>query len=131
MDILYRVGQEQMNMELPDFNTGDTVKVHYTIREFEKPRIQIFQGIVIQKKGSGVNKTFTVRKISHGVAVERIFPLFSPLIQEIEIVRYGHVRRSKLFYLRKLRSKSTKVKRGKKPTPKNKVENTDSKQKEV
>ncbi len=131
MDILYRVGQEQMNMELPDFNTGDTVKVHYTIREFEKPRIQIFQGIVIQKKGSGVNKTFTVRKISHGVAVERIFPLFSPLIQEIEIVRYGHVRRSKLFYLRKLRSKSTKVKRGKKQTPKNKVENTDSKQKEV
>ncbi|MBC8382396.1 MAG: 50S ribosomal protein L19 [Candidatus Cloacimonetes bacterium] len=126
MDILYRVGQEQMNMELPDFNTGDIVKVHYTIREFEKPRIQIFQGIVIQKKGSGVNKTFTVRKISHGVAVERIFPLFSPLIQEIEIVRYGRVRRSKLFYLRKLRSKSTKVKRGKKPTPKNKVENTDN-----
>lgn len=126
MDILYRVGQEQMNMELPDFNTGDIVKVHYTIREFEKPRIQIFQGIVIQKKGSGVNKTFTVRKISHGVAVERIFPLFSPLIQEIEVVRYGRVRRSKLFYLRKLRSKSTKVKRGKKPTPKNKVENTDN-----
>lgn len=126
MDILYRVGQEQMNMELPDFNTGDIVKVHYTIREFEKPRIQIFQGIVIQKKGSGVNKTFTVRKISHGVAVERIFPLFSPLIQQIEVVRYGRVRRSKLFYLRKLRSKSTKVKRGKKPTPKNKVENTDN-----
>lgn len=126
MDILYRVGQEQMNMELPDFNAGDTVKVDYTIREFEKSRIQIFQGIVIQKKGSGVNKTFTVRKISHGVAVERIFPLFSPLIQKIEIVRYGRVRRSRLFYLRKLRSKSTKVKRGKKPTPKNKVENTDS-----
>jgi len=131
MDILYRVGQEQMNIELPDFNAGDTVKVDYTIREFEKSRIQIFQGIVIQKKGSGVNKTFTVRKISHGVAVERIFPLFSPLIQKIEIVRYGRVRRSKLFYLRKLRSKSTKVKRGKKPTPKNKVKNTDSEQKEV
>jgi len=126
MDILYRVGQEQMNVELPDFNTGDTIKVHYTIREFEKPRIQVFQGIVIQKKGSGVNKTFTVRKISHGVAVERIFPLFSPLIQQIEVVRYGRVRRSKLFYLRKLRSKSTKVKRGNKPTPKNKVENTTS-----
>jgi len=127
MDILYRAGQEQMNKELPEFNTGDTVKVHFTIREFEKPRIQILQGIVIQKKGSGINKTFTVRKISHGVAVERIFPLFSPLIHQIEIVRYGRVRRSKLFYLRKLRSKSTKVKRGKKPTPKNKVENTDSK----
>ncbi|MDP8227372.1 MAG: 50S ribosomal protein L19 [Candidatus Celaenobacter polaris] len=126
MDILYRVGQEQMNKELPDFNTGDTVKVHFTIREFEKPRIQILQGIVIQKKGSGVNKTFTVRKISHGVAVERIFPLFSPLIQQIEVVRYGRVRRSKLFYLRKLRSKSTKIKRGEKPMPKNKVENTDS-----
>jgi large subunit ribosomal protein L19 len=126
MDILYRVGQEQMNVELPDFNTGDTIKVHYTIREFEKPRIQVFQGIVIQKKGSGVNKTFTVRKISHGVAVERIFPLFSPLIQQIEVVRYGRVRRSRLFYLRKLRSKSTKVKRGNKPTPKNKVENTTS-----
>ncbi len=126
MDILYRVGQDQMNNKLSDFNTGDTVKVHYTIREFEKPRIQILQGIVIQKKGSGINKTFTVRKISHGVAVERIFPLFSPLIQQIEVMRYGRVRRSKLFYLRKLRSKSTKVKRGKKPTPKNKVENTDS-----
>lgn len=126
MDILYRVGQEQMNVELPDFNTGDTIKVHYTIREFEKPRIQVFQGIVIQKKGSGINKTFTVRKISHGVAVERIFPLFSPLIQQIEVVRYGRVRRSKLFYLRKLRSKSTKVKRGNKPAPKNKVENTTS-----
>jgi len=127
MDILYRAGQEQMNKELPEFNTGDTVKVHFTIREFEKPRIQILQGIVIQKKGSGINKTFTVRKISHGVSVERIFPLFSPLIHQIEIVRYGRVRRSKLFYLKKLRSKSTKVKRGKKPTPKNKVENTDSK----
>ena len=126
MDILYRVGQEQMNVELPDFNTGDTITVHYTIREFEKPRIQLFQGIVIQKKGSGVNKTFTVRKISHGVAVERIFPLFSPLIQKIEVVRYGRVRRSKLFYLRKLRSKSTKVKRGNKPTSKTKVENTTS-----
>jgi len=126
MDILYSVGQDQMNNKLPDFNTGDTVKVHYTIREFEKPRIQILQGIVIQKKGSGINKTFTVRKISHGVAVERIFPLFSPLIQQIEVICYGRVRRSKLFYLRKLRSKSTKVKRGKKPTPKNKVENTDS-----
>jgi len=126
MDILYRVGQEQMNVELPDFNTGDAIKVHYTIREFEKPRIQLFQGIVIQKKGSGVNKTFTVRKISHGVAVERIFPLFSPLIQKIEVVRYGRVRRSKLFYLRKLRSKSTKVKRGNKPTSKTKVENTTS-----
>jgi len=124
MDILYRVGQDQMNVELPDFNTGDTITVHYTIREFEKPRIQLFQGIVIQKKGSGVNKTFTVRKISHGVAVERIFPLFSPLIQKIEVVRYGRVRRSKLFYLRELRSKSTKVKRGNKPTPKKKVENT-------
>ncbi|MBN2018271.1 MAG: 50S ribosomal protein L19 [Candidatus Cloacimonetes bacterium] len=119
MDILYRVGQEQMNVDLPDFNTGDTIKVHYVIREFEKPRIQVFQGIVIQKKGSGINKTFTVRKISHGVAVERIFPLFSPLIQQIEIVRYGRVRRSKLLYLRKLRSKSTKVKRGKRPTVKN------------
>jgi len=124
MDILYRVGQDQMNVELPDFSTGDTITVHYTIREFEKPRIQLFQGIVIQKKGSGVNKTFTVRKISHGVPVERIFPLYSPLIQKIEVVRYGRVRRARLFYLRKLRSKSTKVKRGNKPTPKNKVENT-------
>lgn len=118
MDILYKVGQTQMNRDLPDFKTGDTIKVHYTIREFEKPRIQVFQGIVIQKKGSGINKTFTVRKISHGVAVERIFPLYSPLIQKIEVVSYGNVRRSKLFYLRKLRSKSTKVKRGKKPISK-------------
>jgi len=86
------------------------VKVHYKIKEGAKDRIQIFQGIVIQKKGAGVSKSFTVRKISNNVAVERIFPQSSPLIDKLEVVRFGHVRRAKLFYLRRVKGKASRVK---------------------
>jgi large subunit ribosomal protein L19 len=113
MDILEVVGNEGIKKEVTQFKAGDTIKVHFNIREGERTRLQVFQGIVIQKRGSGINKTFTLRKISHGVAVERIFPLYSPLIEEIEMVRRARVRRAKLFYLRKLKGRSTKVKRAK------------------
>jgi len=118
MDILEAVNKEGIKKEIPPFKAGDTIKVHFTILEAEKKRKQAFQGIVIQKRGSLINKTFTVRKISHGIAVERIFPLYSPLIEKIEIIRKGHVRRAKLYYLRKLKGKSTKVKKAKQPIAK-------------
>jgi large subunit ribosomal protein L19 len=110
MDMLDIVSKEAMQKDIPDFRPGDTVKVHFSIKEGEKTRIQVFQGIVIQRRGGGINQTFTVRKISHGVGVERIFPLYSPLIEKIEVVRYGKVRRAKLFYLRRAKGKSQKVK---------------------
>lgn len=110
MDILQMVGKEQIRTDLPEYRVGDTVKVHYKIKEGSKERIQIFQGIVIQKRGSGISKTFTVRKISKGIGVERIFPQNSPLIDKMDVVRYGHVRRAKLFYLRKAKGKAARVK---------------------
>ena len=115
MDILEVVSQEEIKKEVPYFKPGDIIEIHFTIQEAEKKRKQIYQGIVIQKRGSLINKTFTVRKISHGIAVERIFPLYSPLIEKIEVIRRGHVRRAKLFYLRRLKGKSTKVKKEKRP----------------
>ena len=87
----------------PDFKAGDTLNVHFTIKEGEKERIQTFQGIVLQRRGTGLTENFTIRKISSGVGVERIFPTYSPLIQKIEVLRYGRVRRARLFYLRDLR----------------------------
>jgi large subunit ribosomal protein L19 len=110
MDIIYQVGAEQIRKDLPEYRVGDTVRVHYKIKEGNKERIQAFQGIVIQKRGSGISKTFTVRKISNGIAVERIFPQSSPNIDKLEVVRYGHVRRAKLFYLRKAKGKAARVK---------------------
>ncbi|MGC9336919.1 MAG: 50S ribosomal protein L19 [Candidatus Cloacimonadia bacterium] len=110
MDILDTVSKEARQKDIPDFRAGDTVKVYFSIKEGEKTRIQLFQGIIIQKRGSGINQTFTVRKISHGIAVERIFPLYSPLIEKIEVVRYGKVRRAKLFYLRGAKGRKQKVK---------------------
>lgn len=110
MDILHTVGRDQIRTDLPEFRPGDTVKVHYKIKEGGKERIQMFQGIVIQKRGSGISKSFTVRKISNGVGVERIFPLNSPNIDKLEIVRFGQVRRSKLFYLRHAKGKAGRIK---------------------
>lgn len=110
MDIVELVGQEQIRTDLPEYKVGDTVKVHYKIVEGNKERIQVFQGIVIQKRGSGISKTFTVRKISDGIGVERVFPQSSPLIAKLEVVRFGHVRRAKLFYLRKAKGKAARVK---------------------
>ncbi len=110
MDIIHEIGKEQLRIDHPDFNVGDTVKVHYRIKEGSKERIQIFQGIVIRKRGAQISKTFTVRKISNGVGVERIFPTHSPLIKQIDVVRFGRVRRAKLFYLRKAKGKAARVK---------------------
>jgi len=110
MDLLQVVSKPQVRTDLPEFRVGDTVKVHYKIKEGAKDRIQIFQGIVIQKKGAGVSKSFTVRKVSNNVAVERIFPQNSPLIDKLEVVRFGQVRRAKLFYLRRVKGKASRVK---------------------
>ena len=109
MDMLELVGAEQVKADVPEFNPGDDVAVHFKVVEGDKQRIQIFRGLCIQKRGGGINKTFTVRKISGGVGVERIFPLYSPLIQKIERTRKGRVRRAKLFYLRELRGKAAKI----------------------
>lgn len=110
MDIVQQVGKDQLRTDLPEIKVGDTVKVHYKIKESAKERIQIFQGIVIQKRGSLISSTFTVRKISNGIGVERIFPQNSPNIQKIEVVRFGRVRRAKLFYLRNAKGKAARVK---------------------
>jgi large subunit ribosomal protein L19 len=95
--------------EIPVFGPGDTIKVRIKVREGNKERIQTFEGVVIQRRGGGINETFTVRKISGGVGVERIFPLHSPIIEGIEMVRRGKVRRAKLFYLRKLTGKAARI----------------------
>ena len=110
MDKLHAATASYLNNELPDFNPGDTLAVHVKIKEGEKERIQIFQGVVIQIKGTGINKTFTVRKMSNGVGVERIFPLHSPVIDKLEPVRLGKVRRAKLYYLRDLSGKAARIK---------------------
>jgi large subunit ribosomal protein L19 len=109
MDILDTVAAEQLKTDVPEFEPGDDVAVHFRVIEGDKERIQIFRGVVIQRRGSGINETFTVRKVSGGVGVERIFPLHSPRIAKIEQTRRGKVRRAKLFYLRKLRGKAAKI----------------------
>lgn len=96
--------------EIPDFKAGDNINVHYKIIEGSKERIQIFRGDVIQKKGTGATQTFTVRKISNGVGVERIFPLLSPNIDKIEVNKVGKVRRAKIFYIRELKGKASRIK---------------------
>ncbi len=110
MDILNEVGKELVRTDLPEFGVGDTVRVDYKIKEGAKERIQAFQGIVIQKRGSDVSKTFTVRKVSNGVAVERVFPMSTPLIAKLEVLRFGKVRRAKLFYLREASGRRAKIK---------------------
>ena len=100
---------DQLQKKLPDFSPGDTIAVHSKVIEGDKERIQIFQGVVLQKRGGGINATFTVRKISNGIGVERIFPLHSPRITKIERLRAGKVRRAKLFYLRKLKGKAARI----------------------
>lgn len=109
MDKLKLVEQTVVHDDLPEFTAGDTVNVHYRVREGEKERIQQYQGVVINERGSGANKTFIVRKMSGSVGVERIFPLYSPFIAKIEVKKRGKVRRSKLFYLRERRGKSARI----------------------
>ena len=111
MEAIRRLNLEEMRMDLPAFRPGDTVKVHVRIRESEeKERIQVFEGVVIALRGSGLSKTFTVRKESYGVGVERIFPLHSPKIEKIEVVHEGRHNRSKLYYLRKIHGKAFRQK---------------------
>ena len=98
-----------MRLDLPNFAPGDTVKVHVKIKEGEKERIQVFQGVVISKRKGTTNATFTVRKVSYGVGVERIFPMHSPIIDQIEVISRGRVRRAKIYYLRKLRGKAARI----------------------
>lgn len=110
MDALKTISSGSMKSELPQFNVGDTVKISVNIREGERERIQMFEGTVIAKKGSGVAETFTVRRVSYGVGVERVFPIHSPNVKDVQVVRSGRVRRSKLYYLRDRVGKAAKVK---------------------
>lgn len=110
MDLIKSLEMEQLKNDLTPFNVGDTIKVHVKIKEGNRERIQVFEGIVIKKQGESNRKTFTVRKISYGVGVERTFPIHSPKIDKIEVVRKGKVRRARLFYLRERTGKATKVK---------------------
>ncbi len=109
MEIIKQLEREQMRLDMPAFSAGDTVRVHVKIREGDKERIQVFQGVVISKKKGGINATFTVRKVSYGVGVERNFPMHSPIIDKVEIVTRGRVRRAKIYYLRKLRGKAARI----------------------
>lgn len=109
MEILKTLEKENMRLDLPSFIPGDTVKVHVKIKEGEKERIQVFQGVVISKRNGGAKASFTVRKVSYGVGVERIFPMHSPIIDKIEVVTRGRVRRAKIYYLRKLRGKAARI----------------------
>ena len=110
MDALKLIAQDSLKSEVPAIEVGDTVKVHVKIREGDKERIQVFEGTVIARKGSGVSETFTVRRVSYGVGVERVFPLHSPNVAKVETVRHGRVRSSKLYYLRDRVGKAAKVK---------------------
>ena len=109
MEKIKQLEKEMMRLDLPHFIPGDTVKVHVKIREGEKERIQAFQGVVISKRKGTSNASFTVRKISYGVGVERVFPLHSPSVDRVEVVSRGQVRRSKIYYLRKLRGKAARI----------------------
>ncbi|MGB4703956.1 MAG: 50S ribosomal protein L19 [Candidatus Saccharicenans sp.] len=109
-DLIKKVEEQHIRQDIEPFKVGDTVKVHVLIREGDKERIQVFKGDVIARRGSGLGATFTVRKISYGVGVEKIFPLHSKMIKKVEVVRHGKVRRAKLYYLRKLKGKAAKLK---------------------
>ncbi len=109
MDLLKLVSQSQLRSNLPSFRPGDTLKVHVKVKEGSRERIQLFEGVVIKRHGGGISETFTVRKISYGVGVERVFPLHSPKLEKIEVTRRGKVRRAKLYYLRSLRGKAARI----------------------
>jgi len=107
--IMQDLAQEQLRSDVPDFQAGDTVRVNVRVREGEKERLQAFEGVCIARKGGRVAETFTVRKISGGIGVERVFPLHSPTVESINVVRRGRVRRAKLYYLRSLRGKAARI----------------------
>lgn len=108
--LIQKVEETFTQKELPELNPGDTVKVFVRIKEGNKERTQAFEGVIIKKRGSGVNKTITVRRVFQGIGVERVFPVFSPRIENIKVLRSGHVRRAKLYYLRELTGKATRIK---------------------
>ncbi|AQX54027.1 50S ribosomal protein L19 [Priestia flexa] len=108
--LIEEITKEQLKTDLPTFRPGDTVRVHVNIVEGSRERVQVFEGVVIKRRGGGISETFTVRKISYGVGVERTFPLHTPKIAKIEVMRRGKVRRAKLYYLRELRGKAARIK---------------------
>ncbi|UFJ42088.1 50S ribosomal protein L19 [Brevibacillus humidisoli] len=108
--VIRELEKEQLKQDLPAFRPGDTVRVHVKVVEGQRERIQIFEGVVIRRRGTGISETFTVRKISYGVGVERTFPLHTPKIDKIEVVRHGRVRRAKLYYLRDRVGKAARIK---------------------
>ncbi|MHA7963008.1 50S ribosomal protein L19 [Paenibacillus oryzae] len=110
MSIVQEITKQQLRTDLPSFRPGDTLKVHVKVIEGSRERIQLFEGVVIKRRGGGISETFTVRKISYGVGVERTFPLHSPKIDKIQVARRGKVRRAKLYYLRNLRGKAARIK---------------------
>ncbi len=110
MDALKLISNSSLKAEVPELNIGDTVKVHVKIKEGDKSRIQVFEGTIIAKKHGGVSETFTVRRVAHGCGIERVFPVHSPVVDKVEIVRSGKVRRAKLYYLRNRVGKAAKVK---------------------
>ncbi|MBM9462781.1 50S ribosomal protein L19 [Aeromicrobium sp. YIM 150415] len=109
-NVVDQIAASQLRSDIPEFRAGDTLKVHVNIVEGNRSRVQVFQGVCIKVQGSGVGRTFTVRKVSFGVGVERTFPLHSPVIDKIEVATRGDVRRAKLYYLRNLRGKAAKIK---------------------
>ncbi|NLJ55576.1 MAG: 50S ribosomal protein L19 [Firmicutes bacterium] len=110
MELINQLEKEYLKEQVPDFSPGDTVRVHFKVVEGSRERIQIFEGVVIKRRGSGLGESFTVRRISYGVGVERVFPLHSPKIEKVEVIRKGLVRRAKLYYVRKLRGKAARIK---------------------
>jgi len=110
MNIIQALEQEQLRKDIPSFKPGDTVRVHVKVVEGNRERIQVFEGVVITRQGGGVRETFTVRRVSYGVGVERTFPVHSPRIEKIEVMRRGIVRRAKLYYLRNLTGKAARIK---------------------
>ncbi|MGZ4605440.1 MAG: 50S ribosomal protein L19 [Blastococcus sp.] len=110
MNTLDALDADSLRADIPDFRPGDTVKVHVRVVEGNRSRIQVFQGVVIRRQGGGVRETFTVRKVSFGVGVERTFPVHTPVVEKIEVLTRGDVRRAKLYYLRELRGKAAKIK---------------------
>ncbi|HHU86984.1 MAG: 50S ribosomal protein L19 [Pelotomaculaceae bacterium] len=109
MNLIHSLEQEQVKKDIVRFNPGDTVRIHVKVVEGGRERIQIFEGVVIRRRGGGIGETFTVRRVSYGVGVERTFPLHSPKIDKIEVVRRGRVRRARLYYLRGLRGKAARI----------------------
>ena len=108
-ELLNSIVKDQLRTDIPEFKAGDSVKVHVRIVEGDRERIQLFEGVVIKRRGGGISETFTVRKISYGVGVERTFPIHTPKIEKIEVSRRGRVRRAKLYYLRNLRGKAARI----------------------